>query len=102
MNKKYKSEEQDDSEITAFTAEPVVSVTREECKNLALSYLKDPTDKKWKVVSIPFDMVTGQTLKPEVLEELDSEADAVNRFKVRVAQDLMKRVRDSVTSGAIQ
>lgn len=63
-----------------------------ELKDLALGYckVKRGNETKWVVVSVALDGQTGQTSGiVDFLEELDTEADAVDRFKINVAERLM-------------
>lgn len=107
-NKNKYLEEQDGPALFASGVEVVSTLPPEKPENtgkthsmgdLAIGYCKvarqdgDRTVYDWKVVAIPFDggsLIPGM---PEVLENLETEAEAVDRFKINVAEKLMLRYR---------
>jgi hypothetical protein len=82
----------------AKSVSPVLEAIAEpETKQVAFSFYKVVTPEgklsRWEVTKIQFDAATGFTKRPEVVRVCESEAEALNLFKVNVSQTIFKNNR---------
>lgn len=94
MSKNKYLKQEETPEVNASTENDVpVAYSIPEAKDMAIGYSKTK-EGKWVITRVDFDLETGYTKTPTVIETVDNEAEAVDRFKINVAQTLMLRGRN--------